>query len=269
MADDRSQHRYQAARDAFRRRDVAAARRAHQIGSDPHAGAVHGLGMYVGDAVFGATDGIVTTFAVVSGVVGAELPAGIILILGAVNLLADGLSMAVGNYLGTQSERDYHRLERERERWEIAHLPDEERDEVREIFSAKGVEGEDLDDLVRITTRYPKVWEDLMMTEELNISKDEGHPAKHGLATFVAFVIAGSVPLLAPILGYLFPLVQAHSFPITIALTLLALFAVGVARMRVTMRNWWASGLEIMALGGIAAAVAYGVGWSLSSLAAG
>src|SRR3990170_8308348 len=106
---------------------IIIARRAHgQKGEEKE---LHGSsfgGAYIRDMVYGANDGIVTTFAVVAGVAGAELAANIVLILGFANLLADGLAMAIGNYLGTKSQIEYAKSQHHMERWEVDHLPQEE-----------------------------------------------------------------------------------------------------------------------------------------------
>ncbi|MDP3975671.1 MAG: VIT1/CCC1 transporter family protein, partial [bacterium] len=91
-------------------------------------------GKYLPEAVYGASDGIVTTFAIVSGVVGADLSTSIILILGFANLLADGFSMAAGNYLSIKSEKEYHREEYRREKWEVENYPKGEIEEIRQIY---------------------------------------------------------------------------------------------------------------------------------------
>src|SRR3989344_4602597 len=99
-----------------------------------HRNATFG-GTYIRDAVFVANDGIVTTFAVVAGVAGANLPLSTVLILGFANLLADGLAMGLGNYLGIKSEVDYIRRELRLEGWETVHAPDLERKEIEEIYT--------------------------------------------------------------------------------------------------------------------------------------
>ena len=100
----------------------------------------------IGDLVYGATDGAVTTFAVVAGVVGAALSPSIILILGFSNLFADGFSMAVGNYLGSKSQKEYIEKERRREEWEIDNLVEQEKQEIKDIYTKKGFTAELLDE---------------------------------------------------------------------------------------------------------------------------
>ena len=103
---------------------------------------------YVRDWVYGGIDGAVTTFAIVAGVVGAQLSSGIILVLGLANLLADGFSMAASNYSGTKSEIDDRERLKEIERKHIKHAPDGEREELRQILQAKGLKGSALEEAV-------------------------------------------------------------------------------------------------------------------------
>jgi VIT1/CCC1 family predicted Fe2+/Mn2+ transporter len=109
------------------------------------------------DFVYGATDGAVTTFAIVAGVVGASLSPAIVLILGFANLFADGFSMAIGNYLATKSQKEYIERARKREEWEIDNLADQERQEIRDIYADKGFKDEILEEIVRIITSRRKV----------------------------------------------------------------------------------------------------------------
>lgn len=155
---------------------------------------------YLKDLVYGANDGIITTFAVVSGVAGAQLDPRIVLILGFANLLADGFSMGASNFLSIRSD-----------------------EAVR-----------------RVSGREPK----------------EPYPVRHSAATSSAFVVAGVVPLLS----YVVVLGHGRQFPVAVGLTLGTLFAVGAARSLVTDGRWWKSGLEMLAVGSVAAAVAFGVG---------
>ena len=107
---------------------------------------------YLRDWIYGGIDGVVTTFAIVAGVVGANLPSRIVLVLGLANLVADGFAMAAGNYSGTQAERDdYDRLLAV-ERKHIAIVPDGEREEIRQIFGTKGFSGDQLEKIVDVIT---------------------------------------------------------------------------------------------------------------------
>jgi VIT1/CCC1 family predicted Fe2+/Mn2+ transporter len=151
---------------------------------------------YLTDIIYGANDGIVTTFAVVSGVVGAELSTTIILILGFANLLADGFSMGASNVLARRSD-----------------------DRSGPLPTLKAT-------------------------------------AAHGVATFVGFIIAGVIPLLA----YLLPWFEGARFVAATFLSMGILFAVGASRAFFTRRGWFVSGLEMLLIGGLAGAVAYGMG---------
>jgi len=158
--------RLSASQSAYRAGDVDAVKRAHTKAAIAHSIESHQTsGSYVGDFVYGAMDGSVTTFAVVSGVAGAGLPSGIVIILGLANLFADGFSMAVGNYLSTKSRNEFIENERRREKWEVEHYPEGEVEEIRQIFLKKGFRGRALEDDVKVITSDKKVWVETMMTE--------------------------------------------------------------------------------------------------------
>jgi VIT1/CCC1 family predicted Fe2+/Mn2+ transporter len=155
---------------------------------------------YVRELIYGANDGIITTFAVVAGVAGGGLSLRVVLIIGAANLFADGLSMAVGNYLSIGSH------------------------------------------------------ESVLETQEL--PAEETFPLRHACATFLAFVVAGVVPLVP----YMFRTLSIDRFGLSIALTLLAMFVVGASRALIANLRWWKAGCEMLGLGAIVAAIAYGSG---------
>jgi len=157
---------------------------------------------YLPDLVYGANDGVITTFAVVSGVVGADLSERVILILGFANLVADGFSMGASNFLARRS--------------------------------------------------YAEAAE----------RADRREAARHGSATLIGFLTAGIVPLVA----YLVPVEDDARFPAAIALTLATLFTVGASRSLVTRLGWIRSGLEMLAVGALAAVVAYAIGALASEL---
>ncbi len=260
-------NRFVLARSAYRRRDAEAAEAAHAhhyLERSLYETGRHGE--HLADAVLGATDGVVTTFAVVAGAAGAHLSSGVVLIMGFANLLADGLSMSVGNYLGARSQRDFWREEREREIWEIEQIPEAEREEIRRHYSRKGFEGDLLDHAVRVITSDKERWLDEMMREELGIREEKNAPLTSGFVTFAAFVLAGFLPLLSYTVAFFHPDFLAWPFPWSIALTAGGLFGVGAARCFITRRSWWRSGIEIFGLGGVAALCAYAVGYFLQTL---
>jgi len=256
------------AREAWLRRDPAASKAAHAVAATTAATAQHGkAGKYIKSIVYGGLDGIVTTFAVVAGVEGASLSAGIVLILGFANLVADGLSMAIGDFLSTKSEMEYQKAERAREEWEVEHYPEGEKKELVELYEAKGIPAADARQMVDTVARHPKAWVDIMMVEELGILPEEESPLKNALTTFVSFAVFGFIPLLATILARVVPFLAANTFPVSIALVAVTLFALGAAKTKVTGRPWFASGLETLVVGGITAAAAWGVGKLLGGLA--
>jgi VIT1/CCC1 family predicted Fe2+/Mn2+ transporter len=166
---------------------------------DPH-GAVGFTRHYIRDLVYGANDGIITTFAVVAGVAGGSLSAAAVLIVGAANLAADGVAMGVGNLVA-----------------------------IRAHESARAADG---------------------------LPEEEAYPWKHGLATLIAFVGAGLLPL-AP---YMLAVADERRLAVSAFVTMAALFGVGVARAVVTLERWWKSGLEMLMLGAVVAIAAYGAG---------
>ena len=155
---------------------------------------------YLSDLVYGANDGIITTFAIVAGVSGASLPTQTVLILGFANLVADGFSMGASNVLAIRSGQDLRTFD--------------------------------------------------------GLEKDEPYPFRHGTMTFVAFVLAGAIPLAA----YVLPGGASDRFLLAGVLTLIALFVVGAMRSLVTRAGWLKSGIEMLALGVVASALAYGIG---------
>lgn len=255
--------------EAYRNKDVDASRRAHESDKIKSSLEKHktGAGAYIGEAVYGALDGIVTTFAVVAGVEGARLSSGIVLILGFANLIGDGLSMGVGSYLSTKSRQEYEKSERIREEWEIDNYPEGEKEEIRQIYKRKGFRGPDLDRAVEIITSNKEAWVETMMVEELGILAEDNHPFFNGLTTFISFVIAGFIPLMFFVAALAVPGLGRYTFMMSLILTGITLFVIGSLRVLVTQTRWWRSGLEMLFVGGAAALGAYFIGYVLRGLA--
>ena len=219
------------------------------------------------DFVYGSVDGLVTTFAVVAGVAGAKLSTAIVLILGLANLLADGFSMAVGNFLGTRAEHQQRQRHERIERMHIDRVPEGEREEIRQIFAAKGFAGEDLERAVELITADRTRWVQTMLTEELGLAPTSPHPLGAAWTTFVAFVLVGSIPLLPFVFDAVAPgTLPADPFAVSAVMTGAGFFAVGSLKGRWVGQRHWISGLETLAIGAVAAALAYGVGLGLKGL---
>jgi len=234
-----------------------------EAGRSDH-GAVANL--YVGNIVYGGVDGVITTFAVVSGVVGAALDVSVLLILGVANLLADGFSMAVSAYLSSKSEQEYYQRQEKRQEWKVQHKPDVERDILRNLYEEDGYDAEESHEMTDIQTRQAPRWVRTMMIQELGLVPDRRTPPRSALVTFGAFVLAGSLPLLVYMLGLFLSIPDAVALPISIGLSGIALFALGAAKVYVTRRNWFHSGLETMLIGALAGGVAYAVGFLLERI---
>ena len=219
------------------------------------------------DFIYGSIDGAVTTFAIVAGVVGASLSPGIILILGFANLFADGFSMAAANYQASKARNEYIEMKRNQEEWEIDNLEDQEKDEIREIYSKKGFKDELLEEVVRIITSRRKVWVDTMMKEELGLIEDEKSPLDSSVSTFVGFNLIGLIPLM-PFIIFIAMGIDPNSdaFVYSIIFVVSAFFLVGIIKGKIVKKSKIKSGLFTLIIGGVAAMVAYLVGYGLNFL---
>lgn len=206
------------------------------------------------DAVYGAIDGAVTTFAIVAGVAGAGLSPFVIVALGIANVLADGFSMAAANYSGTKADLDNMRRLRRIEENHIRQYPDGERLEVREILSQKGLSGEVLDQATEAITRDQENWIALMMEGEYGLGGIDPHPAKSAWTTFLAFLVAGCIPLFPFLVGL------EDAFTISAVMTMVTFFAIGAVKSHWSLSAWWRSAIETFLIGGAAACIAYFVG---------
>jgi VIT1/CCC1 family predicted Fe2+/Mn2+ transporter len=215
---------------------------------------------YLRDWVYGGIDGAVTTFAVVAGVVGADLSSRVLLILGAANVLADGFSMAASNYSGTKAEIDDYRRLRAMEERHIDEAPEGEREEIRQIFRAKGFAGQDLARAVAVITASRQRWIDTMLAEEHGMPAVQRSPVIAGLCTFVAFMLCGLVPLLPFLVG-----LQA-SVTVAAIMTAAVFFGIGSLKSLWSPAHWLWSGLETLTIGMGAAALAWLVGHFLKTL---
>ena len=210
------------------------------------------------DLVYGAIDGSVTTFAIVAGVAGAGLPPHVIVALGLANVVADGFSMAAGNYAGTKAERDDARRLRRAETARIADTPEAERAALRDVLAVQGLSGEVLRGAVEQIAQNREAWLRTILRGGYDLRASEPQPMRAALATFVAFLAAGMLPLLPFLLGL------PEAFALSTAATLLTFFAIGTLKSRWSLTPWWRSGAETLAIGGAAATLAWWVGTAFS-----
>ena len=213
------------------------------------------------DAVYGGIDGAVTTLAIVAGVAGAGLPAGVIVALGIANVLADGFSMAAGNFVASRPERDNVRRLRAIERRHVRQYPEGERLELAEILAAKGLSGDALEDALAAICRSDRLWIDLMLVEEHGVSPLDVRPLPAALVTFVAFVACGLVPLAPFLAGLPRPLLTS------VVATGLVFLVIGGLRGRFSLGSSWKTAAETLSIGAIAGLVAWGASVAVDNLA--
>lgn len=214
---------------------------------------------YLGEFVYGGIDGAVTTFAVVSGAVGAGLDNTVIIILGFANLLADGFAMSVGAYLSSKSVKDNYNKHKAIEYWEVENLPEQERKEVEAIYKGKGFEGDILKHVVDTITSDKDQWVDVMMKDELMMSEETKSPFMMGLVTYISFISIGLIPLLIYVWDFIstFP---GNLFVWTSIFTSIAFIFIGFLKTYVTETSKIKGILETLILGILAATVSYFVG---------
>ena len=215
---------------------------------------------YIQDWVYGGIDGVITTFAIVAGAIGADLSNRVVLILGCANLLADGFSMGAANYSGTKAERDNYNRLREMEERHVDANPEGEREEIREIYRLKGFHGSRLESIVALITNHRETWISTMLLEEHGQSIILRSSLKAALATFAAFVLCGAVPIIPFVFGI------PNAPIIATSLTVLVFFGIGSIKSFWSTIHWSISGLETTIIGLFAAGIAWGVGYLLQSI---
>jgi len=250
--------------EAYEARDAEASRREHDKslirggphGKEPHMGSASD---YIKSIVFGALDGIVTTFAVVSAAQGGNFKnkGEVILIMGFANLFGDGFSMGFGEFVGSTAEMDHVKTERKREEWEVDQYIEGEKKEMVDLYMEKGLSEEDANTVVNVISKDKKVFVDIMMVEELGLlpidDDDKWAPVKQGAVMFTSFCTFGTVPLLAYTSGK----DEGYIFGIAVALVAIALFVLGFIKGKLTAQNPIKTGAIMIVNGGISAGMSY------------
>jgi VIT1/CCC1 family predicted Fe2+/Mn2+ transporter len=209
---------------------------------------------YLSDAILGAVDGGVTTFGVIAGAFGGGLGSQVIIILGFAKLISDGFSMAASNFLRTRSQFESLEKARNTERHHIRYIPEGEKQEIRQIFSRKGFEGEILERIVETLSEDEDQWVDIMLSEELGLPRRVPNPLRAAISTFIAFILIGLVPLF-PFLLPMLSLQQA--LWISGGMTAVTFLGVGLLKGLALKQPVWNSGIQTLLTGSGAAALAY------------
>lgn len=217
---------------------------------------------YIREWVYGGIDGVVTTFAITAGVVGASLSPAIVLILGLANLVGDGFSMAAGCYSSTKTDVDNYNRLRKIEGEHIANHREGEKEEIRQIYTAKGFDGDNLETIVETITADKERWIDEMMASEYGMPGEPPSPMGAAMHTFMSFVVCGAVPLLPFLLKF------PASFELALAASALTFFAIGALKSRWSQKSWAWHGVETSLVGLSAAGIAFVIGYALRGLAA-
>jgi len=208
-------------------------------------------------AVFGVDDGLVSNVSLVLGVAGAGAASGYVLTAGVAGLLAGALSMAAGEYVSVRSQREMYEHQIALEREELAEYPEEEAEELALIYQARGVALEQAREVSRALLTNPAAALDVLAREELGLNPDDlGSPWQAAASSFVAFALGAAVPLIPFLCGF----TAARATASAVAITLVALFAVGLGLSLFTGRDALRSALRMVLIGGGAGAVSFLVG---------
>ena len=223
----------------------------HHNSTDPHQQA-----SALSDIILGGQDGLVNVLGIILGLAAATGDPYVIMVAGLAATFAESVSMAAVAYTSTLADADYYESEREREYRHIQEVPNLEKEEIRTIYRDKGFKGDLLERIVNTITANPDVWVAVMMSEELQL-----RPVNRRIALRSSIIVG-----IAAIIGSLIPLVPFLFVPVSLAIILsivlsaLVLFVVGVIKARMTVGHAGKSGLEMALIGTISALIGYGVG---------
>ena len=214
-------------------------------------------GRFIREVMFGMNDGLVSTIGFVAGATGALMRTRLVLLAGVASVVAGALAMGIGAYLASKSQYDFFESEKARERREIEEVPEVERNEIREIFMKLGFQKDEVEMIVHRVTSDKDLWVRFMMREELGILEESfDNPVTVGFLMAGAYVMGG----IAPLLPYVMMENVLMALKVAVAVSLAALFIIGVGKTVLTKQPWLKSGLEVMLLGSLAAGVGFVIG---------
>jgi vacuolar iron transporter family protein len=224
----------------------------------------HGRGgSWVADAIYGANDGLGAVFGIVSGVAGAtNNQQHYVLISGLAGMLASTLSMGAGAYLAAKSEREVYEAEISRERTEVEENPEEEIEEMSLFYQLQGFNPEESQRMAERLAEQPEQFVQAMAQSELGLSEHR-FPNQWTAATSAG--VSTAIGAFVPIVPFFF-IGGLDAVIVSFGISLVAHFAVGALKSLITIRSWWASGLEMTWIGVIVAVVTYGLGLAFGAL---
>jgi VIT1/CCC1 family predicted Fe2+/Mn2+ transporter len=210
----------------------------------------------VRDIVIGMSDGLTVPFAIAAGMSGASVAAKIVITAGLAEIVAGSISMGLGGYLAGRTDVEHYESEQKREEHEVDVIPEQEAQEVADIFRNLGMEEEEITPVVNALRKDRAKWVDFMMRFELGLEAPDPRRAMQSAITIAAsYAISGFIPL-GP---YILIKPVSSALYISAAVTLLALFVFGYVKGRITGLNAFRSAWQMMLIGGIAAGTAFAV----------
>lgn len=208
------------------------------------------------DVILGGQDGLVNMLGIALGVIAAGGSTHVLVVTGIAAAITESISMGAVAYTSFGSDRDFYLAERAREQNEIEATPEDEREEVREIYAAKGFKGQLLDDVVSTITSNRETWISTMMDEELHLQPVEQRSLlRSAVIVTVATLIGHFIPIVPFILVARTPAIIA-----AIILSAVTLFAVGVYSAKTLVGDWRKSGIQMVVIGLGAAALGFLIG---------
>lgn len=216
----------------------------------------HAKTSWLRDFFLGGQDGLVNVLGIVLGVSAAGGQTHIIIVAGLAAAFAEAVSMGAVAYTSTLAQKDFYEKEKNREIDEVAKVPETERREIRDIYTAKGFSGKLLDDIVTTITSDRDVWVNIMMEEELGLERvDTSTLIRSSLTVGLSTIIGSVVPIL-PLL--VFP--RSEAMIASLVISALALFAAGVYEAKSYVGNWLSKGIQMMLIGLGAAVIGFFIG---------
>jgi vacuolar iron transporter family protein len=216
---------------------------------------------FIRDIVIGMSDGLTVPFALAAGLSGAVDTTALILTAGGAEIAAGSIAMGLGGYLAGKTDAEHYETELKREQREVIELPDREEEEVAEVFREYGLEEEQIKSITATMRKNPEQWVDFMMKFELGLEKPEPNRARNSAITIaISYILGGIIPL-SP---YIFISNPASALIISIIVTLIALMLFGYIKGRFTGTAPWKNAIQTTVVGGLAAAVAFGLARLLS-----